>query len=184
MPGGDYQEEMEMNNNTEMQFQENSEPPHHEPGHATGDMGSSHHQADEEPDHTANGQSTHDMQGHDSMAEHHENMQHADHAGHEGHGAHIDHTGHEKMFRRKFWISLLLSIPVLVFSPSIQHSRIFWQPMDYPGFCSDCVPLRWHTILTDGPSRAKESSTRHDDTYLSCHQCSLYIQCGSLIPAQ
>ena len=81
MPGGDYQEEMEMNNNTEMQFQENSEPPHHEPGHATGDMGSSRHQADEEHDHTANGQSTHDMQGHDSMAEHHENMQHADHAG-------------------------------------------------------------------------------------------------------
>ena len=130
MPGGDYQEEMEMNNNTEMQFQENSEPPHHESGHATGDMGSSRHQADEEHDHTANGQSTHDMQGHDSMAEHHENMQHADHAGHEGHGAHIDHTGHEKMFRRKFWISLLLSIPVLVFSPSIQG----WLGFSIPEF--------------------------------------------------
>jgi Cu2+-exporting ATPase len=37
-----------------------------------------------------------------------------------GHKAHVDHTGHEGMFRQKFWVSLVLSIPVLVFSPSIQ----------------------------------------------------------------
>jgi Cu2+-exporting ATPase len=34
--------------------------------------------------------------------------------------AHADHSGHELMFRRKFWISTLISIPVLIFSPSIQ----------------------------------------------------------------
>ncbi len=40
--------------------------------------------------------------------------------GHVGHEAHADHTGHERMFRQKFWVSLLLSIPVLIFSPAIQ----------------------------------------------------------------
>jgi Cu2+-exporting ATPase len=38
--------------------------------------------------------------------------------GHEsGHG---DHTGHEQMFRRRFWVSLALSVPVLLFSETIQ----------------------------------------------------------------
>ncbi len=39
---------------------------------------------------------------------------------HTPHAAHIDHSGHEQLFRRRFWVSLVLSIPVLVFSPSIQ----------------------------------------------------------------
>jgi P-type Cu2+ transporter len=42
-------------------------------------------------------------------------------AAHEGHGAsHVDHSGHEQMFRRKFWVSLILSIPVLLFSMGLQ----------------------------------------------------------------
>ena len=97
----------------------------------------------EEPQHVEH------LEHHDAHAEHlehveqaehasHEHAEHVDHAAHAGHtmaheaGAHeahgehaghaehVDHTGHEQMFRRKFWISLLLSIPVLVFSPSIQ----------------------------------------------------------------
>ncbi len=39
---------------------------------------------------------------------------------HEGHAAHTDHTGHEQMFRQRFWISLLLSIPVLLLSQGLQ----------------------------------------------------------------
>jgi Cu2+-exporting ATPase len=40
---------------------------------------------------------------------------------HAGHGAaHADHTGHEQMFRRKFWVSLLLSIPVILYSMGLQ----------------------------------------------------------------
>jgi Cu2+-exporting ATPase len=35
-------------------------------------------------------------------------------------GAHADHTGHEDMFRRKFWVSLVLSIPVLLYSMGLQ----------------------------------------------------------------
>jgi Cu2+-exporting ATPase len=40
---------------------------------------------------------------------------------HAGHGAaHLDHTGHEQMFRRKFWISLVLSLPVILYSSGLQ----------------------------------------------------------------
>lgn len=39
----------------------------------------------------------------------------------EHHGmAHTDHTGHEQMFRQRFWISLVLSIPVILYSQGLQ----------------------------------------------------------------
>jgi len=42
----------------------------------------------------------------------------------DGHGsdhrAHTDHSGHEAMFRRRFWVSLILSVPVIVFSEFVQ----------------------------------------------------------------
>jgi Cu2+-exporting ATPase len=57
---------------------------------------------------------------HASQSEHADSHAHASQMEHEDHSAHVDHTGHEQMFRRKFWVSLALSIPVLVFSPSIQ----------------------------------------------------------------
>ena len=52
---------------------------------------------------------------------------------HVGHEAHVDHTGHEQMFRQRFWISLLLSIPVLIFSPSIQG----WLGYSIPAFAGN-----------------------------------------------
>jgi Cu2+-exporting ATPase len=55
---------------------------------------------------------------------------HASHEGHEAHGAHVDHTGHEIMFRNRFWVSLVLTIPVLLFSPMIQR----WFGFSLPGF--------------------------------------------------
>src|SRR5258706_11009751 len=53
---------------------------------------------------------------------------HAGHAAHEmtqmqsggGHAGHVDHSGHEDMFRKRFWVSLLLSIPVLLYTPMLQ----------------------------------------------------------------
>jgi len=39
-----------------------------------------------------------------------------------GHGAHGDHTGHDPaQFQRKFWLSLALTVPILVFSPGLQN---------------------------------------------------------------
>jgi Cu2+-exporting ATPase len=56
------------------------------------------------------------------------------HAGkeHEGHGEHVDHTGHEQMFRRRFWVSLVLSIPVLLYSEIVQEFFGFSMPV-FPG---------------------------------------------------
>jgi Cu2+-exporting ATPase len=57
---------------------------------------------------------------------------------HDAHGdyqhaaSHVDHTGHEQMFRRRFWICLLLSIPVLVYSPTLQQWLGFTAPA-FPG---------------------------------------------------
>lgn len=50
-----------------------------------------------------------------------------DHSAHAGHGA--DHSGHEQMFRVRFWWSLLLSIPVLLYSEMIQMWLGFMPPM-------------------------------------------------------
>jgi Cu2+-exporting ATPase len=54
---------------------------------------------------------------------HHKNKEHQ---GHSGHG--VDHSGHEKMFRNRFWVSLILTIPVLLFSPMIQEWFGFSMP--------------------------------------------------------
>jgi Cu2+-exporting ATPase len=60
----------------------------------------------------------------------------AEHGGHGGdHGAHVDHTGHETMFRRRFWVSLVLTVPVLLFSPMLQD----WFGFSMPDFTGD----RW-----------------------------------------
>ncbi|MHB0856799.1 MAG: heavy metal translocating P-type ATPase [Anaerolineae bacterium] len=89
----------------------------------------------------SHGAEGHADMGHADMG--HADMGHADmghaatgHAAadptHEGHAAHTDHTGHEELFRRKFWVSLLLSIPVLLFSPTIQDWLGFTMPT-FPG---------------------------------------------------
>ncbi len=44
-----------------------------------------------------------------------QHQSHQDHGGRQGGPSH-----HELMFRRKFWISLVLSIPVIIFSPTVQ----------------------------------------------------------------
>lgn len=49
-----------------------------------------------------------------------------------GQRAHVDHTGHELMFRNRFWVSLALSIPVLLYSPALQAWLNFSAPA-FPG---------------------------------------------------
>ncbi len=46
--------------------------------------------------------------------------------------AHADHTGHEEMFRRRFWVCLLLTVPVLLYSPMLQMWFHFTMPT-FPG---------------------------------------------------
>ncbi|MFN2201130.1 MAG: copper-translocating P-type ATPase [Caldilineaceae bacterium] len=44
----------------------------------------------------------------------------------------MDHSGHEQMFRRRFWVCLVLSIPVLLYSPMMQNWFGFSMPA-FPG---------------------------------------------------
>lgn len=58
---------------------------------------------------------------------HHE---HGSHGPDHGEGAHDKHAGHSvEMFRQKFWGTLALSIPTVVWSPMIQH----WFGYEAPG---------------------------------------------------
>jgi len=64
------------------------------------------------------------------------------HSAHEGHGT--DHTGHEQMFRVRFWWSLLLSIPVLLYSGMIQ----MWLGFTPPAFAfSQWIPFVFSLIV-------------------------------------
>jgi Cu2+-exporting ATPase len=66
-------------------------------------------------------------------------VDHGIHAAHGDHDAagHDKHAGHSvEMFRQKFWGTLLLSIPTIVWAPMIQH----WFGYDAPG---GTVASRW-----------------------------------------
>ncbi len=55
---------------------------------------------------------------------------HGMHSMHAGHG--VSHVGHEQMFRKRFWVSLILSIPVLLYSQGLQMLLGFSMPT-FPG---------------------------------------------------
>lgn len=67
---------------------------------------------------------------HGEHSGHHDHGEHLDHSSHgdDDHSGHVDHSGHEIMFRDRFWVSLLLSIPVLLFSTTIQGWLGFTMP--------------------------------------------------------
>src|SRR5215213_6612065 len=75
----------------------------------------------------------HDSSGHDHHAA--EPVGHASatpatrHGGHEGHGGHDKHAGHSVgMFRDKFWISLLLTIPTLIWGHMLPRALGYTAP--------------------------------------------------------
>lgn len=65
--------------------------------------------------------------GHGQHASQEEGHEHAEHQ-----MAHADHTGHEQMFRQRFWVSLILTVPVLLFSSGFQQLLGFTLPA-FPG---------------------------------------------------
>ncbi len=122
--------------------EEHQHEAHHDmPGHQM--TGSAHeHQAGSHGGH-AHAPSTPAL-GHEAHAEHRD--EHAAHAvGHDGgHAGHVDHTGHEKLFRDRFWVSLVLTIPVLLFTPMLQTWGRFTMPF-FPG--SDWVAPLFAVII-------------------------------------
>ena len=78
-------------------------------------------------------------------------MPHHGHAAHPhppdggGHADHATHAGHDPdVFRRQFWIVLLLTIPVVVWSESVQDILGYTAPT-FPG--SDLVPALLGTVV-------------------------------------
>jgi P-type Cu2+ transporter len=60
-------------------------------------------------------------------------MSHAHGGGHDGgHGGHGGHGDHAARFRDRFWLSVLLSVPVIVYSDMIQ-SWLGYTPPQFPG---------------------------------------------------
>ena len=63
---------------------------------------------------------------------------HGEHGGpgeHDEHGGHGGHAGHDpEVFRRRFWLSLVLSIPVVVYSEMVQHWLMDWLGVSVPAF--------------------------------------------------
>ena len=112
---------------------------------------SKHNQA-KEPNHSQHSgmdHSVHNMRDHSAPMAHHgqsapvkQEMLHEAHSAHAGHGT--DHTGHEQMFRVRFWWSLLLSIPVLLYSGMIQ----MWLGFTPPAFpFSEWIPFVFSVII-------------------------------------
>lgn len=73
---------------------------------------------------------------HSHHEHHHDNNEHQEHDKHAGHSV--------AMFKDKFWLSLLLTIPVLVYSEMIQHWLNFTSPA-FPG--SQYVPFVLSTVI-------------------------------------
>ena len=69
---------------------------------------------------------------HGQHPEHDAHQAEESHDEHQEKGDHVDHRGHEEMFRQRFWVCLVLSIPVLLFSPAVQGFFGFSMPT-FPG---------------------------------------------------
>ena len=96
--------------------------------------------------------------------EHHHAMPHATEVSGNAHSAHDRHEGHSvAMFRDRFWITLLLSIPTLLWSGMVQHMFGFSAPA-FPGSAVHSRALR-HRRLS---STAARSSSRAD-----CENCAI-----------
>lgn len=100
-----------------------------------------HHEGEIEPTpthdrHDPAGPTHHEHSGHAASEphtgkNHADSSDHADHHGnHTSHNVHAGHGDHVGQFRDVFWFSLLLTIPIVIFSPMIQH----WFGYSVPSF--------------------------------------------------
>lgn len=81
-------------------------------------------------DHQHHNQVQMNHSGHE--AHQHHNHDHMDHNGHGGHGGHSGHHGHMvEDFKRRFWISLVLAIPISILSQMTQ--MLFGYEIDFTG---------------------------------------------------
>ena len=100
---------------------------------------------DEGTAHVTQNHQQHEHESHGQRSETHTGHDHGHEADHEsGHRAHVDHTGHEQLFRRRFWVCLVLTLPVLLYSPMLQEWFGFTMPT-FPG--SQWIAPLFSTII-------------------------------------
>jgi Cu2+-exporting ATPase len=78
----------------------------------------------------------HSNHEHEHMGEDHHQHHHAMHEHHDQHAHHDHHSHHAHMvedFRKRFWISLVLSFPILILSPMIQGFLGLGESLRFPG---------------------------------------------------
>jgi P-type Cu2+ transporter len=81
----------------------------------------------------------------DAMTDHGTHHEHHHHAGHSGNGGHDKHAGHSvAMFRDRFWLSLVLTLPVVFYSEMIQEWFGYTAP-SFPG--SDWIAPVLGTVI-------------------------------------
>lgn len=75
---------------------------------------------------------------------HHDHQMQQSHEHHGGHQGHDKHEGHSpEMFKKKFWLSLVLTIPTLLFSPVVQE----WLGYNLAFAGSEYVPALFGTAI-------------------------------------
>ncbi len=120
---------------------------HHPQGEETRHThaGESPHAGVHEPDHkhhmeqAAAGGNDH----HSHVAGHGEHMAHGDHMGHGGHAGHHEHMVAD--FRRRFWVSLVLTAPILALSPLIQKGLGLGTNLQFTG--SEYIQFALSTVV-------------------------------------
>jgi len=99
-------------------------------------------------------------------------------AAHEG--AHADHTGHENLFRRKFWVSLILSVPVILYSMGLQLMTGLTMPA-FPG--SRRIGFGRHPALAGGRcyTDVVQHGDRGDQRSIAAPYCALIRACWEAV---
>lgn len=73
-----------------------------------------------------------DLGSHDVHDVHDMRDSHSEHGDHSDHGGHGGHAGHADIFRTRFWVSLVLTIPIVLYSHMVQEWLNFSMP-EFPG---------------------------------------------------
>ncbi|MGX7162476.1 heavy metal translocating P-type ATPase [Enterococcus massiliensis] len=117
----------------------NHEMPHHEHNHEE-------HKLENREHHSSHEKGNHEMSDHEmhQMDHKHHDMSHMSHMSHMDHDmGGMDHSMHMGNFKQKFWLSLVLAIPIVILSPMMGIELPF--QFTFPG--SDWVVLILATVL-------------------------------------
>nr|WP_147570596.1 heavy metal translocating P-type ATPase [Enterococcus massiliensis] len=123
----------------EKKMPHNHEMPHHEHNHEE-------HKLENREHHSSHEKGNHEMSDHEmhQMDHKHHDMSHMSHMSHMDHDmGGMDHSMHMGNFKQKFWLSLVLAIPIVILSPMMGIELPF--QFTFPG--SDWVVLILATVL-------------------------------------